>query len=63
MSFQYVPSLFRIPEVPTGAPPTGIWRGKGKDEGYCALTGEYAWGGNIGVRGPTFRYQLQVDGG
>ena len=31
MSFQYVPSLFRIPEVPNFTPPNGIWRGKGKD--------------------------------
>ena len=33
MSYQYVPGLFRIPEVPNLTPPTGIWRGKGKDEG------------------------------
>ena len=62
MSFQYVPSLFRIPEVPNFTPPNGIWRGKGKDEGYFALNGEYAWGGNIIVRDPNFCYQLQVDG-
>ena len=37
MSLQYVPYHIRIPEVPNLTPPTGIWRGKGGDEGYFAF--------------------------
>ena len=62
MSYQYVPSLFRIPEVPYLTPPTGIWRGKGGDEGFFALKVDYDWGGNIIVRDPNFCFKLQIDG-
>ncbi len=62
MSFQYVPSLFRIPEVPNLSSPNAIWRGKGRDEGYFAMNVGYGWGGNIIVRDPNFCYKLQIDG-
>lgn len=43
MGFQYVPSLFRVPQIPNYSPPDGIWRGKGQDEGLFAFhTG--SWG-------------------
>ena len=61
MSYQYVPSLFRIPEVPNFTPPNGIWRGKGGDEGYFAFNAG-AWGYNVIVRDPNFCYRLQIDG-
>ena len=61
MSYQYVPSLFRIPEVPNLTPPTGIWRGKGGDEGYFAFNAGQ-WGYNVIVRDPNFCYKLQIDG-
>ena len=62
MSYQYVPSLIRIPEVPNLTPPTAIWRGKGGDEGYFAMNVGYSWGGNVIVRDPNFCYKLQIDG-
>ena len=51
MSWQYVPSLFRLPEIPGFTPPDGIWRGTGRDEGdYAVYRGP--WGGDvIGTRG------------
>ena len=61
MSYQYVPSLFRIPDVPNLTPPTGIWRGKGGDEGYFAFNAG-SWGYNVIVRDPNFCYKLQIDG-
>ena len=44
MSFMYVPSLLRIPEVPAFTPPVGIWRGVGKDAGLFAFqAGDATW--------------------
>lgn len=60
MSYHYVPSLFRIPEVPHLTPPIGIWRGKGGDDGYFAMNVSSAWGGNIIVRNPNFCYRLEI---
>ena len=45
MSFMYVPALLRIPEVPSFAPPEGIWRGVGRDAGLFAFkAGNASWG-------------------
>ena len=62
MSFQYVPGLLRIPEVPNFTPPPVIWRGKGGDEGLFAFNAGYSWGGNVIVRDPNFCYKLEIDG-
>ena len=62
MSFQLVPSLFRIPTVPGFTPPDSIWRGKGSDEGFYAFEAGYSWGGHIIVRDGNFCPSLQVDG-
>ena len=51
MGFQCVPSLFRIPNVPSFTPPGLIWRGKGSDEGFYAFNVGSTWGGNVIVRG------------
>lgn len=59
MSYQYVPSLFRIPEVPGFDPSDAYWRGKGYDEGYFALYSS-SWGGYIIVRDPNFCFKLQI---
>ena len=62
MSFQRVPSLFRIPEVPGLTPPAAIWRGKGADEGFFAFEAGSAWGGHVIVRDGNFCPSLTVDG-
>ena len=62
MSFQLVPSLFRIPQVPNVSPPDGIWRGKGGDEGHFAFKAGSSWGGHVIVRPPNFCHSLQIDG-
>ena len=62
MSFQLVPSLFRIPAVPNFTPPGAIWRGKGSDEGLFAFSAGYSWGGHVIVRHPNFCPSLQIDG-
>ena len=62
MSFQLVPSLFRIPAVPNFTPPGAIWRGKGSDEGLFAFSASYSWGGHVIVRHPNFCPSLQIDG-
>lgn len=62
MSFQKVPSLFRIPEVPGFAPPDAIWRGTGADEGFYAFDAGSAWGGHVIVRDGSFCPSLTVDG-
>ena len=61
MSWQYVPSLFRLLEVPGFTPPDGIWRGTGRDEGdYAFYHGP--WGGYLIVRRGRFAPSLLVDG-
>ena len=62
MSFQLVPSLFRIPDVPGVTPPDSIWRGKGADEGFYAFDAGYSWGGHIIVRDGNFCPSLQING-
>ena len=62
MSFQLVPSLFRIPSVPSLSPPDAIWRGKGSDEGCFAFNAGYSWGGHVIVRDGNFCPCLQIDG-
>lgn len=62
MSFQMVPSLFRIPSVPGITPPDTIWRGKGADEGLYAFEAGYSWGGHVIVRDGNFCPCLQIDG-
>ena len=62
MGFQCVPSLFRIPNVPSFTPPGLIWRGKGSDEGFYAFNVGSTWGGNVIVRGTNLCPSLQIDG-
>lgn len=59
MSFQYVPSLFRVPAIPGFTPPNGIWRGVGGDEGYFAMRASN-WGGYIMVEDNLFSYRLKI---
>ena len=62
MSFMYVPSLLRIPEVPGFTPPVGIWRGVGKDAGLFAFqAGDSTWGCYVMTEG-SFTYSLVIDG-
>ena len=62
MSFQRVPGLFRIPNVPGFTPPDVIWRGKGADEGFFAFSAGYSWGGHVIVRSNNLCPCLQIDG-
>ncbi|MBR4258978.1 MAG: hypothetical protein IKQ17_08105, partial [Kiritimatiellae bacterium] len=62
MGFQCVPSLFRIPNVPSFTPPGLIWRGKGSDEGFYAFNVGSTWGGNVIVRDTNLCPSLQIDG-
>ena len=62
MGFQCVPSLFRIPNVPSFTPPGLIWRGKGSDEGFYAFNVGSTWGGNVIVRDANLCPSLQIDG-
>lgn len=59
MSWQYVPSLFRTPEVPGLTPPDGIWRGKGGDEGRYSFYSSN-WGGYIIVEDGKFAHSLRI---
>ena len=62
MSFMYVPALLRIPEVPSFAPPEGIWRGVGRDAGLFAFkAGNASWGYYVMTEG-SFTYSLVIDG-
>lgn len=63
MSYQYVPGLIRIPKFPHLDAPSGVWRGKGSDDGYYAFrsTGG-SWGYNVIVRDKEFCPYLMVDG-
>ena len=62
MSFMYVPSLLRIPAVPNLPPPSGIWRGTGRDAGLFAFQpGDSRWGSCIMTDG-SFAPSLLVDG-
>lgn len=60
MSFQYVPSQFRIPEVPDWTPPAGFWCGLGADAGYFAFPCS-TWGGFVMTR-DRLSYSLRIDG-
>lgn len=62
MSFQMVPSPFRIPSVPGITPPDVIWRGKGADEGLYAFEAGHPWGGHVIVRDGNFCPCLQIGG-
>lgn len=62
MSFQYVPGLIRIPEIPNYTPPSGIWRGVGNDQGLFAFRGNGSWGSYIMVKAEAFAPSLFVDG-
>ncbi len=62
MSFQVVPSLLRIPAIPSFTPPGIIWRGKGSDEGLFAFNAGYSWGTHVIVRDGNFCPSLQIDG-
>lgn len=61
MSWQRIPSLFRIPEVPTiSTPVTGaIWRGAGADEGLFAVYNS-TWGGHFIVRAEDLCFSLKI---
>ena len=60
MSFQYVPSQFRIPEVPNWTPPNGFWCGLNADAGYFAFNAGYSWGGYVMTR-DYLCYSLKID--
>jgi len=60
MSFQYVPSQFRIPQVPNWTPPDGFWCGLKEDAGMFAFR-SYNWGGYVMTK-DCFCYSLKVDG-
>lgn len=62
MSFMYVPSLLRIPDVPGLIPPDGIWRGVGRDNGLFAFRpGDTRWGYGV-MTGGAFAPSLVVEG-
>ena len=61
MSFQFVPSLFRIPTVPGIDFTNAFWRGKGGDEGLFSFYNA-TWGGHIIVEDPNFCFNLELDG-
>ena len=60
MSFQYVPSQFRVPEIPNWNPPDGFWCGLGVDAGYYGFE-MYNWGRFLITRN-LVSYSLEVDG-
>lgn len=59
MSFQFVPSLFRIPAIPGFDVAESMWRGKGSDEGFYSFNVP-TWGGHLIVRDGNFCFRLQV---
>lgn len=59
MSWQFVPSLFRTPEIPGFTLPNGIWRGKGGDEGYYSFYTS-GWGGNVIVERGSFCPNIMI---
>ena len=62
MSFMFVPSLLRIPDIPGIVPPDGIWRGVGRDRGLFAFkTGDSRWGSYAMTDG-SFAHSLVIDG-
>lgn len=61
MSFQFVPSLFRIPTIPGFEFSDAFWRGKGRDEGLFSFYNS-TWGGHIIVEDPNFCFKLELDG-
>ena len=62
MSFQFVPGLIRIPEVPNFMTPDRVWRGKGSDSRRFAFPGDGTWGGYLMVEDGDFAPYLIVDG-
>ena len=62
MSFQKIPGLLRIPDVPGFQQPDFIWRGTGSDEGLFAFAAARSWGGHVIVDGGNLCPSLVVDG-
>lgn len=62
MSFQYVPSLFRIPDTGTNYKPSGIWKGLNYDSGYFSFYTEWGWGSYVIVRQENLCFSIDVDG-
>ena len=62
MSFQFVPGLIRIPEVPNFMTPDRVWRGKGSDSRRFAFPGDGYWGSYLMVEDGDFAPYLLVDG-
>jgi hypothetical protein len=60
MSFQYVPSQFRVPQIPNWNPPAGFWCGLGVDAGFYGFE-MYNWGRFLITRN-LVSYSLEVDG-
>lgn len=60
MSFQYVPSQFRLPEIPGWTPPDGFWCGVGEDAGFYCFKMQ-GWGGYVMTR-EEFCQSLTLDG-
>lgn len=60
MSFQYVPSLLRLPKIPNYTPPNGFWCGLGEDKGFYAFYMSN-WSRYI-MTDTEFCYSLEVDG-
>ncbi len=59
MSWEKVPSLFRMPEVPGWTPPDSMWRGKGADSGLFAFY-DYPWGGYLIVKKEDLAFSLKI---
>ena len=61
MSFQYVPTLLRTPNIPNWSIQRGIWRGVGVDDGLIAFnTGNYILGYYV-ITQNLWAYQLKID--
>lgn len=60
MSFQFVPSQFRVPKIPGWEPPNGFWCGLGEDAGRFAFKMS-AWGGYI-MTEDYLSFCLKIDG-
>ena len=62
MSYQYVPGLIRLPDVPNMSLPKGVWRGTGSDDGYFAFEGSWQWGNHLIVKESNLAPSLVLDG-
>lgn len=63
MSFEYVPSNMRFPDIPGLSPSGGLWRGIDEDDGLFAIQAEsYSFGRRLIVEGWNFCYRLSVNG-